>query len=84
MAGVPPLDVKPVHQDPMAATGAHQADVRPEPDDLPVTAATGVLLAETKPITDAELQRRGHRHAVPSAAVTPVKLNEPRCSAGAR
>lgn len=62
----------------MRAAGAHEADVRAEPHDLPVAAPARVLLAEPETVTEAEIERRGHRQGVPSDAVTPVKLNDPR------
>src|SRR6188508_274110 len=82
--GEAPLDVQAVHQDPVTAALADQPDVGTEPDHLPVAAATRMLLAEAEPVADAEIERCCHRHSPPSPAVTPVKLNDPRWSAGTR
>jgi len=51
------LDVETVHQDPMAAALADEADVRAEPRHAELLAAAGMGLAQGDSIADAEVDR---------------------------
>ena len=82
--GEAPLDVQAVHQDPMAAAGADQADVGAEPLHPPLPGSrTGAALrsAIRSPMRSSTA---ANRQASDSAAVAPVKAKRPMRRAGTR